>query len=150
MKVQIDINEKYSGLQVNVCNNRMTRETAEIFATLSAIVSKEITAFDELEDSEKQVRLLPAKIIRFYAENKHVYAECENGRFRIRKRLYEIEEEFPAGQFVRISNSEIVNVKRIKSLDTGSVGIIHMTLEGGIETFVSRRYVPKIRKSLGL
>ena len=64
-------------------------------------------------------------------------------------RLYELEERLD-NRFVRISNSEIVNLKKVKSLDLSFVGTICMELSNGEVSYVSRRYVSKMKKILGL
>ena len=51
-------------------------------------------------------------------------------------------------RFVRVSNSEIVNLDRVTALDLTLAGTIKMTLEGGTVCWVSRRYVRKIRQAL--
>ena len=56
----------------------------------------------------------------------------------------ELEEQLP-GNFVRISNSEIVNVDKIIRLDMNLAGTIKVHLEGNMESNVSRRYLPKVR-----
>ena len=61
-----------------------------------------------------------------------------------------MEEQLDNRKFVRISNSEIVNIKKIKKLDTSLTGTICMYLEGEKMTYVSRRYVSKIKKVLGI
>ena len=68
----------------------------------------------------------------------------------MRLRLYEAEERMDSSKFVRISNSEIVNLKKVKSLDLSFVGTICMELSNGTVSYVSRRYVSKIKKVLGL
>ena len=73
-----------------------------------------------------------------------------NGTYQIRLRLYEAEERLDNSKFVRISNSEIVNLKKVKSLDLSFVGTICMELSNGTVSYVSRRYVSKIKKVLGL
>ena len=60
-------------------------------------------------------------------------------------RLYELEERLD-NRFVRISNSEIVNLKKVKSLDLSFVGTICMELSNGEVSYVSRRYVSKMKK----
>lgn len=56
-----------------------------------------------------------------------------------------------SGAFVRISHSEIVNLKQVTALDLSLAGTIKMTLAGGAAVcWVSRRYVPRIRQALGL
>lgn len=51
---------------------------------------------------------------------------------------------------IRISNSEIVNLKKVKNLDLSFVGTICMELSNGDVSYVSRRYVSKIKRLLGL
>ena len=67
----------------------------------------------------------------------------------MRARLYELEETLKK-QFVRISNSEIVNLQKVKSFDLSFTGTICVSLSDGTVTYVSRRYVSKIRQVLGL
>ena len=55
-----------------------------------------------------------------------------------------MEEELP-NNFVRISNSEIVNIDKIIRLDMGLAGTIRIRLEGEIDSYVSRRYVSKVK-----
>ena len=53
-------------------------------------------------------------------------------------------------RFVRISHSEIVNLRRVKRLDLSLSGTICMELSNGTTAFVSRRYVAKIKEILGI
>ena len=80
----------------------------------------------------------------------HVYLLTEKRQYRLRERLYELEEILDSDSFVRISNSEIVNVKKIIRLDTSITGTIRMYMKGDTQTFVSRRYVSRIKKTLKL
>ena len=88
--------------------------------------------------------------MRIFTQNKNVYLTTENEQYRIKERLYELEETLDGSQFVRISNTDIVNVRKIKRLDTGIIGTIKMKLSGEQEAYVSRRYMGKIKQALGL
>ena len=77
-------------------------------------------------------------------------AQTMEGIYQLRERLYELEERLGSEAFLRISHSEIVNRRRICRLDVSLTGTIAVILEGGITTYVSRRYVPRIRKALEL
>ena len=68
----------------------------------------------------------------------------------ISKKLYELEEAYGEDNFVRISKSELVNVKKIKSLDLSLTGTIKVIMKNGYETFSSRRNIAKIRERLSL
>ncbi len=86
------------------------------------------------------------EIIRIYTQQRRVLVDSDRGSFSLRSRLYELEEKLDAAEFVRISNSEIVNKRRILHLDFSLTGTIRLSLKGGVETYVSRRYVPRIRR----
>ena len=95
-------------------------------------------------------RVSRSMVLRFYAEDKGVLCQTGTGTFTVRLRLYELEEALAGTRFVRVSNSEIVNLDRVTGLDLTLAGTIKMTLEDGTVCWVSRRYVKKIRSALGL
>ena len=72
------------------------------------------------------------------------------GVYDLRERLYELEGKLDRHTFVRISHSEIVNLRKVTALDLSLTGTIRMTLAGGVVCYVSRRYVKKIKEALGL
>lgn len=100
---------------------------------------------------ERAIPLAPAEVLRFYAEQKEVFARRADGEHLIKLRLYELEELLNPADFVRISHSEIVNLRQVTALDLSLAGTIKMTLaDGAAICWVSRRYVPKIKEALGL
>ena len=74
----------------------------------------------------------------------------KKGEYVLRLRLYELEKRLPSDQFVRISNSEIINLKKVNSFDLSLTGTICVRLSNGTTTYVSRRYVSKLKKILGI
>ncbi len=101
--------------------------------------------------TERGVERIPEEdIVRIYGERQKVYAETLKGRFLLRERLYELENRLSPALFVRISNSEIVNSRRILRLDASLTGTICLHMEGGAKTYASRRYVPGLRRHFGL
>ena len=99
---------------------------------------------------EEMTPLAPREILCFYTADKGVFAWTAAGEYRVRLRLYELEERLDRRRFVRISHSEIVNLKKVTALDLSLGGTIRLTLEGGRVCWVSRRYVKKIKEALGL
>ena len=65
------------------------------------------------------------------------------------KRLSD-EQPLDSKTFVRISSSDIINLKKVKSFDLSFVGTICITLSNGTVTYVSRRSVAKIKQLLGM
>ncbi len=98
---------------------------------------------------EEEKLLLPQEdFLRFYADGKGVSAQTESETFTVRLRLYELEARLDPARFVRISNSEIINLDRVTAVDLSLSGTICMTLDGAVRTYVSRRYVKKIKEVL--
>ena len=62
--------------------------------------------------------------------------------------IYELEEKVKSKNFMRISNSEIINFKRVKSLDMSIIGTIAIRFESGDITYASRRNIKKIKEYL--
>ena len=92
-------------------------------------------------------KLRKDSIIRIHSKDKKVYADTLEGTFLLKSPLYQLEDKLPKN-FVRISNSEIVNSDRILRMDIRLTGTILIRLEGDIETRVSRRYVSKVKEVL--
>ncbi|MBM6871039.1 LytTR family DNA-binding domain-containing protein [Pseudoflavonifractor phocaeensis] len=99
---------------------------------------------------ERAVFFPPEEVLRFYGEQKLVKAQTGTGVWTVDQRLYELEEQLDRHTFVRISHSEIVNLRKVTGLDLSLTGTICMTLEGGTTVYVSRRYVKKIKEALDL
>ena len=107
---------------------------------------KPFTVWQEREP----VRVSRSAVLRFFSEDKGVFCQTGKGVYTVRQRLYELEEELEGTRFVRVSNSEIVNLDRVTALDLTLTGTIKMSLAGGTVCWVSRRYVKKIKQALDL
>ena len=89
-------------------------------------------------------------IVHIFTDSGKVIAATKQGKYVIRLRLYELEERLDKSSFVRISNSEIINLKKVKGFDLSFSGTICVMLTNGATTYVSRRYVAKIKQVLGI
>ena len=98
----------------------------------------------------ERLLLSQMEFLRFYTDGKGVSAQTAEGSCTVHLRLYELEERLDAARFVRISNSEIINLDRVTAVDLSLAGTICMTLDGTVKVYVSRRYVKKIKETLNL
>ena len=148
MKLNIEIDTNIEEPVALITTPRMTDEVTRVVDFISKL--DDITTVISGIRDDKVELLEQESIYRIYAEEGKVLARTESGLYQIRLRLYELEERLDDSKFVRISNSEIVNLKKVKSLDLSFVGTICMELSNGEVSYVSRRYVSKIKKKLGL
>lgn len=146
MKIEIKIDKDCLETKLVIVTSEMTEDVYSLMQKLSDETQKDIIGYSDgfakfLEQSDIEL---------IYAANGKVYAECEGKEYQLRLRLYEIEEKLNKKNFVRISNSEIVNLKKVKKFDLNLSGTICVLLSNGKSVYVSRRYVSKIKKTLGL
>lgn len=148
MKLNINIDAEAKEPEIMITTAHLTEDVNRVVDFVSRLDDAQTIISGIKED---KVELLdPEAIVKIYAEDSKVFAKTDKGSYQIRLRLYEVEERLVSGKFVRISNSEIVNLKKVKSLDLSFVGTICMELSNGEVSYVSRRYVSKIKKVLGL
>ncbi len=144
MKILFDIQEKYTDTEIHICNHEKNRKVLELREMLEGMFHEKMTVYREHD--AKTLRVF--EIIRIYSENKKVYVRTKGETYEVRDRLYVLEESLKDKGFVRISNSEIVNIEYIEKMDLSYVGTIKMLMKNGDETFVSRRCIGKIKEVL--
>jgi DNA-binding LytR/AlgR family response regulator len=146
MQVEIKIDDSCIEPRVIIITDKVNDEINDILNMLSSKTPEVITGFyNDLAEI-----LSPDDIIRIFAEDSKIFASVNSKEYILRQRLYELEEQLNKYSFVRISNSEIINLKKVRNFDLSLSGTICVTLSDGTATYVSRRYVSKIKKVLGL
>lgn len=146
MQIEIKIDPLYEEPKVVVLTASMTEEVHSLVGKLS---KKNPSVISGSRDGMITV-LEENDLIKVYAGNGKVFAVTDHGEYSIKLRLYEIEKRLDPQRFVRISNSEIVNLKKVKNFDLSFTGTICVELINNTVTYVSRRYVSKIKKILGI
>lgn len=146
MKLEIHIDPSCEELRVEITAPAMNDEARELLGRLESGAGGPLAGFRE----ETVTLLEPETVLSFRTEGDRVLARTLEGDYAVRLRLYELEQKLDARRFVRISQSELVNLKQVRQLDLSLAGTIRMTLADGSSTFVSRRCVKKIKQALGL
>lgn len=146
MQVEVKIDSTCKEPKIIVVTDQMTDEINTLVKKLSNGSIRVLSGFrgDTLEVLEQ------SDISRIYASAGKIFAATARGEYTLRLRLYELEERLDQNQFVRISNSEIINLKKVKNFDLSFTGTICVSMSDGTATYVSRRYVNKIKQVLGI
>lgn len=95
------------------------------------------------------VKLDLADVYCFTVENNRIYAVCEHEKYLLKARLYQLEEKLPEN-FIRINQSCIANIRKIRKFDASFSGTLTVVFRNGYKDFVSRRNVKKVKERLGL
>lgn len=142
MVVEIKIDRTCTEPKLIIYTAAITEEITELTKRLSAKNSKSLAGYQG-----EQVQIIPVShILRIYTEKQKVLLQTESETLQLKYRLYELEELLDRERFVRISNSEIVNFDKVKCLDLSISGTIVLRFQNGQTTYVSRRYVSKIKE----
>ena len=116
-----------------------------LIGKLSALTQRRLTASDQrgcecfIDESE---------IISVYSAERSVRIITQDNVYTSNLTLRALEEQLDKRRFIKISRYELVNGERIVKFDFTMSGTLRLELDGGIETWASRRYIPLIRKSL--
>lgn len=146
MQFEIKIDSSYTEPKITILTAAVTEEINNLIQRIS---EKDPQIISGSKNGKLEV-LDKDDLFRIYASGGRVFAITENGKYTLRFRLYEIEGKLNPSQFVRISKSEIINLKKVKNFDLSFTGTICVELTNGMTTYVSRRYVSKIKRILGV
>ncbi len=146
MQVEVKLDKTVTEPKVIILTDRMSEEVNALVQMLSETEPKLIAGFRD----DTVTVLDEQEILRIYAAGGKVYAVLPSGEYVLRLRLYEAEERLKQRQFVRISNSEIINLKKVRSFDLSFTGTICVVLNDGSKTYASRRYVTRLKGVLGI
>ncbi len=146
MKYEIQIDPSYPEPKVIILTAEITEDVNILTKKLMENSPSVLSGFKD----EKIEILEPDNLLRIYANAGKVIAVTDHGEYSLRLRLYEVEERLKQDIFLRISNSEIVNLKKVQSFDLSIAGTISIKMSDGTISYASRRFVSKIRKILGV
>ena len=100
-------------------------------------------------DKDSILALVPEDITCFITDEGKVFALLDNKRVRLKLRLYEIEEASYPG-FVKINQSCIANISKMKKFDVSFGGALRVEFKNGYRDYVSRRQLKTVKERLGI
>ncbi len=147
MKIEISIENDITERKVVIHTEKVDDDVTALIERINGNTKEHSGSFTAFDDGSA-LFLSPDEIFRIYSQDKKVFAETKDGTYTLKARLYELEEALDSRVFMRISNSEIINLRKVKRMDTSLTGTICVSMKNGTMTYASRRYVALIRKKL--
>ena len=146
MKVEIVVDKNLKEKEVIIKTPIIDQESLDI---KEKILANELEVLSGIYDDKLEI-IIPDDIIRIYAKDKKVFTVTEKKTYLMKLPLYKIEDYLNGKNFVRISNSEIINLDKTKNFDFKYLGTISCEMDNGDICFVSRRAMKKVREILGV
>ena len=144
MKLELNIDEKIKETLVVVSANKIDKEVQNLInyieyssEYLIGIVENKASIIDIDE------------IIRVYIEDRKTFVVTLKDTYVVKKKLYEVE-NIVTRNFVKISQSEIANIRFIKNLDFSNTGTIVIKYKNSDISYVSRRMIKEFKLKLGI
>lgn len=145
--IEVKIEENMEKTKIVIYTKEITEEISSLLKKLQEAKEENLIGF-----KNEQAYILEVKEIEsIYTEERKIIARTtKNETYVLKRRIFELEEILSNFNFVRISNSELVNFKKVESLDFKITGTMMIKLNSGYKTYASRRYISRVKEYLGL
>ncbi|WP_405295519.1 LytTR family DNA-binding domain-containing protein [Methanobrevibacter sp.] len=146
MKVNLFVSRDIEEPYADIHTNELTDNVTKAMSILESDESSEMLAVKKGSD----IALLEfSDVYMLRVENKQVKVYTKNNEYLIKKPLYQVEESL-TGDFVRISKTTIVNLKKIERVAPSLKGMMFIQLKNGLKDNISRKYLPYFKNALDL
>ena len=146
MDVEIKVDKDLEDKKVIILVPEIDKEALALKEKIESTSPPVLTGFYD----NKLEFIDPNDVIRIYASEKKVYAVTIDKHYILRLTLYQVEARLGAKKFIRISNSEIINLEKTRSFDLDYVNTISCEMINGDICYVSRRTLKKVKEVLGI
>lgn len=147
IKINTNISEEYETIEVQINSPERNVEIQKIENAILSVANKKIKKIVGMQGND--IFLIDiSDIILFFSEEKENHCRTKDGIFRVKEKMYSLEEILPKEGFIRISNSAIININHVKCFNTSVIGRILVKFKDGTEEKVSSRRTSEIMKFL--
>ena len=146
MKVNLFVSRDIEKPYADIHTNELTDNVTKAISILESDDANDMLAVKKGSD----IALLEfSDIFMFRVEDKQVKVYTQNSEYQIKKPLYQVEENLRS-DFVRISKTTIVNLKKIERVAPSLKGMMFIELKNGLKDNISRKYLPDFKHALDL
>lgn len=124
------------------------KEKTRLVEAIEQLVEDDSAQLTGYKESEvKSLKL--SEIYCFTVEGNRLFALTKTEKWRLKSRLYQIEEKM-SDSFIKINKSCIVSISKIENFDAAISGALMVVLKNGYRDYVSRRNVKNLKERLGI
>lgn len=146
IEVATNISKEYKNIKITLQAPELNKEVQNILNNLTTICEDKSII---VGNKDNEIFLLKMNdVIYFFSDEKYNYAKTKEGIFKVKDRLYELEEKYSKNKFIRISSAYIININKTKSFDVGTIGSIVAKMEDGKNILVSKRRIKEVKEFL--
>ena len=146
INVKTKISSKLKEIMVAIEAPKLSKEVQSIidFASDLNSLPRQIISYKNNEIYFIDVQ----DIICFFSKDKYNYIRTVEDIYKVKYKLYEVEEKLDKRNYIRISKSCIINMRQVECFDTSILGTIEVKLKDNTKEVVSKRNVSNVMKIL--
>lgn len=143
MKIHIIEDSKLQETEITISCNKISMEVEKVI-TMLRVLDLKLTG---RKDDQTYI-LDVAKVLYIDTVDKKTFFYTKQEVYETDLKLYELEEQLAALDFIRVNKSCIINFNQIISIKADIDGKLLITMSNLEKLFVSRQYAPVIKKKL--
>ena len=145
--IELIIDEQYTEPKVTIRANAKTEQVQKIMEAIENASENEYRSVPAY--SGGKLEYIPQRdIMRVRTEGRQIVIDTEQKYYIVKQTLTRLEEKLSSDRFLRISQSEIINIYKVKCFDISIAGTIMIEFVNGVKTYASRRYIKSIKEFL--
>lgn len=145
MKIHINEDPQYKETEITINCSRLSPDIERLISMLRVLDLK-ITG-----KKDGQTFILDTdKVLYIDTVDKKTFFYTKNDVYETNLKLYELEEQLEAMDFLRANKSCIINLRQIISIKPDIDGKLLVTMSNNEKLYVSRQYSPSIKTRLGV
>lgn len=146
VKINTNISNQFNEVSITINAPELSEEIQNFIKYISNINN---VPNNILASKDNKIYIIDLKkAVCFYSKEKSNYIRTIEGKYKIKYKLYELEEILNKKDFIRISNSCIININQVECFDTSILGTVIVKLKDKTQESVSKRNVSQIMKLL--
>lgn len=143
-------------MKLKIVINKELEERVEVYAQSKNQLVKDIESLVNNYDKkiigyyeDEIVSLNLDDICRFYIELNKTYASTNSKTYIVKYRLYQIE-DLIGDTFIKVNQSCLVNINKIKKFSSSLGGYLLVELTNGEKDYISRRQTKIVMERMGI
>lgn len=146
IKINTNISDEFKEVSIIINAPELSEETQKLFQYISSINS---IPTQIIANKNNEIYFIDLdEIICFFSKDKYNYARTKKDTYKIKYKLYELEDNLKQKNFIRISNSCIINVNQVECFDTSILGTVLVKMKDNTQENVSKRNIKSVMKFL--
>lgn len=143
--IEVVIDEDYPDPKVTIRAKEKNTQVENIIYAIENVSENDFPQIPAAGD-DGLILLSQRDIIRAFTDNRRILIQTDEGIFMYRRSLSALEEALNPGRFIRISQSEIINIYKVKRFDINIAGTIGVEFDNGEKSWASRSCVRSLKK----